>query len=273
MARIPLFGLAAFALCAALAGCNDNNKNGSAALVEDNDTLAKQLDTQNARLNELGAQLQREKTRADDLAAQLAACQETAAVPGPAGDGAGTVSVKGWDNIPGVEASVVNGDLHLAIASNLLFDSGKTSLKDSSKRSLDQVATKVKEAFPNREILVVGHTDGDPIRKSSFASNYHLGFERAFQVRAYLEKKGLAGSQMALASYGPDQPKGSKDASRRVEIVVTRSEALAGSVKSETPKNAASHADKSKATVKKSAAKTATPAKSTSSKKTSTPGK
>lgn len=271
MARIPLFGLAAFALCAALAGCNDNNKNGSAALVDDNDTLAKQLDTQNTRLNELGAQLQREKTRADDLAAQLAACQENAAVPPPAGDGA--VSVKGWDNIPGVEASVVNGDLHLSIASNLLFDSGKISLKDSSKRSLDQVATKVKEAFPNREILVVGHTDGDPIRKSTFASNYHLGFERAFQVRAYLEKKGISSSQMALASYGPDQPKGSKEASRRVEIVVTRSEALAGSVKSETPKNAATHADKSKATVKKSASKTATPAKSTSSKKTSTPGK
>ena len=45
-------------------------------------------------------------------------------------------------------------------------------------------------------------------------------FERAFAVRDYLASKGVAGNRIYLASYGPDVPRGNKQQSRRVEVVV-----------------------------------------------------
>lgn len=258
MALLKYGSLPALALCAVLVGCNDNKQNGTSALMDDNETLTKQLEDKNARLNELGAQMQRERDRADALATQLAECQEGAAsAPPPATVAAETQDFAG---IPGVDARVEGSDLYLTIANSLLFDSGKTALKDSSKRTLDQVATKIKELYPSRQIYVVGHTDNDPIRKSSFSTNYHLGFERAYRVREYLGKKGLANNHMALMSYGPDQPQGTKDGSRRVEIVVTGAEVVAASSKTEAPRNAP------KAAAKEPAKTKAAPAKSTATK-------
>ncbi len=48
----------------------------------------------------------------------------------------------------------------------------------------------------------------------------HLGYERAFAVRQHLLSNGVTASRMYLASHGPDEPRTTKAASRRVEIVV-----------------------------------------------------
>ncbi len=259
MAFMKLCTLPALALCVALVGCNDNKENGTAALMDDNESLAKQLEDKNARLNELGAQLQRERDRGEQLSSDLAACQAAAAggeVP-PAVVAAG--DAKDFEGIAGVDARMQGNDLYLTIADSLLFDSGRTTLKDSSKRTLDQVAGKIKYLYPDRQVIVVGHTDADPIRKSTFATNYHLGFERAFRVREYLGKKGMVEQQMALLSYGPDHPQGSKERSRRVEIVVTdtpvTSAATKSASKTEAPRNAAAAASKAPAAKKTSTAK------------------
>lgn len=258
-----LFGLGALAICVALTGCDQNKPSATTALADDHTSVVNQEEME-TRLRDLGAQMQRERDRADALATQLAACQEGTAPP-PAET---TADASQFSGIPGVEATAVGGEIHLAIASSLLFDSGKTSLKDTSKKSLDQVASKLKELYPNRQILVVGHTDADPIRKSTYATNYHLGFERAFRVREYLGKKGLPDGQMALVSYGPDHPQSTKERSRRVEIVVTDGEAVAKAGKSEKPRNAATAATKNAAPAKTTAAK-----KAPAGKKTSAPSK
>lgn len=264
MALLRMCALPALALCVALVGCNDSKQNGTAALMDDNESLAKQLEQKNTRLNELGTQLQRERDRNDQLASQLAACQEGTLTD--AGGAHETVSMdaKDFQGIAGVDARVEGNKLYLTIADNLLFDSGKTSLKDSSRKTLDQLAAKIKDRYPDRQIVVVGHTDSDPIRKSAFTTNYHLGFERAFRVREYLSKHGLSDGQMALMSYGPNQPQGSKEKSRRVEIVVTDELALAKGAKIETPRNAAATASKSPAK-KGTSPKPGTPAKKASS--------
>jgi flagellar motor protein MotB len=258
MACFKVYALPTLALCVALTGCKDNKAGDSTAVVEDHNAVAKQLDDQGTRLNEMGLQLQRERDRADALATQLAECQENAgSAPPPA---TGVADASQFNGIPGVEATMVGNEIRLTIASNLLFDSGKTTLRDASKKSLDQVATRIKDLYPDRQIMVVGHTDSDPIRKSTYATNYHLGFERAFRVREYLGKKGLSDQQMALASYGPDLPQGSKDRSRRVEIVVKATEVVAGAAKSETPRNASAAASKSATSAKTSTAKGTTKA-------------
>ena len=79
---------------------------------------------------------------------------------------------------------------------------------------LDAVASVLIGSYAGKTIRVGGHTDRDPIRKSGFKSNYHLGFERGYAVRDYLVKKGVASERIYLASYGPNRPRGTKSKSR-----------------------------------------------------------
>ena len=114
----------------------------------------------------------------------------------------------------------IPGNVDIAVEGDVLFDSGKTTLKASAKKSLDQIAQVLKTTYAGKEIVIEGHTDTDPIKRSGFKTNYHLGFERAFAVREFLISKGVTAERISLSSFGPNQPLGSKAKSRRVEVVV-----------------------------------------------------
>jgi outer membrane protein OmpA-like peptidoglycan-associated protein len=236
----------ALALVATLAGCNDSQKKAQSDLLDQNDELTKQLAEKDDKLNALGEQLARVQQQATDLQGQLEECNNRAAAPAPAEEAVAVADAKDFQGIEGVEATVQGDDIHLTIANSLLFDSGKTVLRDSAKKSLDKVSSTIKEKYGTREILVVGYTDSDPIRKSTFSTNYHLGFERAFAVRGYLDRKGVSGSHMGLMSFGPDRPAGSKEKSRRVEVIVTGNDAPAVA-STEEPRNQPAAASKAKA--------------------------
>ena len=120
----------------------------------------------------------------------------------------------------GVSASRIGNEVHVNIEGDVLFDSGKTSLKESAKKSLAKIADVIKKQYAAKPIRVAGFTDTDPIKHSQFKTNYHLGFERAFAVREYLVSKGLAGKEISLSSFGPDVPMKTKEKSRRVEVIV-----------------------------------------------------
>lgn len=236
----------ALALVATLAGCNDAQKNAQSELLNQNEDLAKQLTDKDDRLNALGEQLARVQQQANDLQSQLDECNQRAAAPMPAAEEVVVADAKDFQGIEGVEATVHGDDIHLTIANSLLFDSGKTVLKDGAKKSLDKISSAIKEKYGDREILVVGYTDTDPIRRTAFSTNYHLGFERAFAVRGYLDRKGVAGPHMGLMSFGPDRPAGTKEKSRRVEVIVTGKDAPAVA-STEEPRNDAPAAAKSTA--------------------------
>ena len=249
MPSTRMMSLPAVLLCAALVGCNDKQKTAQDDILRQNDELTKELSSKNDSLNSMGEQLARLQQVNSDLEAQLAECTRQAAAPAAAGP-ATVADARDFHGIEGVEATVEGDDIHLTIANSLLFDSGKTVLKDGAKRSLDTIASKVKEKYPDREIMVVGHTDTDPIRRTAFASNYHLGFERAYAVRGYLDRKGVTGAHMGLVSFGPDRPESSKDRSRRVEVIVTGKAAPgpdAAVTRAEAPKNAPKAAAKAPA--------------------------
>jgi outer membrane protein OmpA-like peptidoglycan-associated protein len=236
----------ALALVATLAGCNDAQKNAQSELLNQNEDLAKQLSDKDDRLNALGEQLARVQQQANDLQSQLDECNQRAAAPMPAAEEVVVADAKDFQGIEGVEATVQGDDIHLTIANSLLFDSGKTVLKDGAKKSLDKISSAIKEKYGDREILVVGYTDTDPIRRTAFSTNYHLGFERAFAVRGYLDRKGVAGAHMGLMSFGPDRPAGTKEKSRRVEVIVTGKDAPAVA-STEEPRSDAPAAAKSTA--------------------------
>jgi len=272
MASTRILALPVIALAAAvLVGC-DENKTAANDVLQQNEALTKQLAEKDDKLNALGSQLASSEARVSDLQQQLSACQQQTVAGAPAGDG-NAVDTKAFKGIDGVEVTVEGNDIHLTIANSLLFDSGKTGLKDSARHTLDTIAQKVKELYPNREIVVIGHTDSDPIRKSAFPTNYHLGFERAFAVREYLGKKGVTENHVALMSFGPDQPEPTKEKSRRVEVVVTGNESKAvAKAKTETPKDAPAAAAKSPAKKGTSATTKSTTKSSTTSSKSTPSG-
>ena len=124
-------------------------------------------------------------------------------------------------NLPaGVSAEWQGTELVLIIEGDVLFDSGKTSLKNNAMTTLDTLMATITKTYPNKKLRLEGFTDSDPIKKSGFKSNYHLAFERAYTVGQYMETKGFKGDEISYASYGAQEPRGSKAKSRRVEIAV-----------------------------------------------------
>jgi flagellar motor protein MotB len=72
-------------------------------------------------------------------------------------------------------------------------------------------------------VFVDGHTDPDPIAKTKgmWQDNLDLSAERARAVAKYLTSQGgLTSKNVDARAFGSTQPKKTKDASRRVEIVV-----------------------------------------------------
>lgn len=120
---------------------------------------------------------------------------------------------------------------------DILFASGSARLRRDAVPLLKDFA-RVMNSGPARElnILVVGHTDDEPIVRPSTAerhpTNWHLSTNRANAVAVALAKSGLSESRMGTAGYNQFQPAvanrgdGEKQRNRRVEIYVLAPQAV-----------------------------------------------
>jgi outer membrane protein OmpA-like peptidoglycan-associated protein len=196
------------ATIALLAGCTTDLQKHNALLTKENGDLRLQLGERNSALADAQQELRDKDLEISQLRRNLENGQQPLA------------QVTGFEEIPNVSTAFGAGEITVAVESDVLFASGKASLKSAAKQSLDDVATVLNRSYADHLIRVAGHTDSDPIRKSGYKSNYHLGFERAYAVRDYLVTRGVDAQRVSTASYGPDQPLTTKAASRRVEIVV-----------------------------------------------------
>jgi len=104
------------------------------------------------------------------------------------------------------------------VSGDVLFDSGQTSLKAAAKKELDKIASKIKSNHAGASVRVEGYTDSDPIKKSKWGTNEALSKARADAVASYLSQKGVG--DVSAVGMGSANPKATKAASRRVEIVV-----------------------------------------------------
>src|SRR5690349_6324539 len=77
----------------------------------------------------------------------------------------------------------------VTLSADVLFDFGKSSLKDAGKQKLDELADRLQGAQLD-EIRIVGHAD----RIGSAQGNKRLSEERAKTVKAYLESRANARS-------------------------------------------------------------------------------
>ncbi len=198
------------AIVALVAGCESSAQKQNGTLLSENETLRQQLATNSAALEQADR----------DRQAALARAQAAEAQTKPSESDSTTVDTGAFAGIEGVTATAQGENIHVSIEGDVLFDSGKDSLKSGAKSSLDKIIGIIKDNYSAKPIDVAGFTDTDPIKYSDFKNNYYLGFERAYAVREYLISKGMNGKQISLSSFGPDQPLDTKAKSRRVDIVV-----------------------------------------------------
>lgn len=148
-------------------------------------------------------------------AEQQSAPSNLSAATGGFGNGMGD----GGDMPSGMRMNT-RGDVVLTVAGDVLFPSGQVTLKADGRRELDRIARMIMSQYSGNTVRVEGYTDSDPIRKSSWKSNERLSSERALAVEQYLVGRGVDADRIYSAAMGAAKPKSSKQASRRVEIVI-----------------------------------------------------
>ena len=115
------------------------------------------------------------------------------------------------------------------LSDRILFDSGKSDLKESGTEALQKISA-VLAKVKDRRIDVEGHTDDVPIAKElerQFATNWELSVSRATNVVRFLENHGVASNRLAavgMSQYWPTANNASKNGrqlNRRIEIVLS----------------------------------------------------
>jgi chemotaxis protein MotB len=116
------------------------------------------------------------------------------------------------------------------IEESILFDSGKADIKPEGRRKLQDVMRQIDQRldWADREIIVVGHTDADPIKHSAklWKDNWDLSANRAMAVVREMVRAGAQPKRLVAAGRGEFAPKATnttkagKAQNRRVQIVV-----------------------------------------------------
>ena len=126
-----------------------------------------------------------------------------------------------------VKLEMMEKGLVITFLADVLFDSGKASIRPEAYASLDKVARVLRENVPNLKLGIEGHTDDQPIKYSGWKSNWELSAARALSVLHYLiDEKGISPQRLKPSACGEYQPVASNDTkegrhlNRRVEVVI-----------------------------------------------------
>lgn len=117
------------------------------------------------------------------------------------------------------------GRMVIELADNILFDSGRTDIKEDGRLALQELAAVLQEV-DDRNFLVAGHTDNVPISSGRFSSNWELSTARAVEVVKFLQEQGVDPTNLAAAGYGEFDPvadnedREARALNRRIEIIL-----------------------------------------------------
>jgi len=122
-----------------------------------------------------------------------------------------------------IKISFRKGRMIVELASAVLFDSGKTELKEEGQKALADLVEAFGEVH-DRDLLIAGHTDNVPIKTRRFKSNWELSTQRAVVVVDFMIEKGFPAEHLGAAGYGDVDPVGDNSteegraSNRRIEI-------------------------------------------------------
>ena len=117
--------------------------------------------------------------------------------------------------------------MRIILTGDLLFETGNAELNQSSKVSLQKIASVVRD-IPYM-INVVGHTDNIPMHSEKYATNWELSVARASTVARFLvEEMNMNPQQFVVSGYSsfrpmrPNTNARNRSVNRRVEIIISK---------------------------------------------------
>ncbi|WP_186764395.1 OmpA/MotB family protein [Pistricoccus aurantiacus] len=128
-------------------------------------------------------------------------------------------------SLEGVEITPVDQGIRLRIQDQLLFSTGRDTLRSSGYETVKQLLDIVERY--HGEISVEGHTDNIDIKTSHYPSNWELSTARATAIVRYFLEAGIDPSRVRAIGYADTRPLASNDtaagraANRRVEVILT----------------------------------------------------
>lgn len=119
------------------------------------------------------------------------------------------------------DVSSSGGVVTVHLESEILFASGEAELSKRGKEVLAKIGDVLKP-LANKQILVGGHTDDNPIHTARFPSNWELSTARAVNVVHFLvDTVGVDPHKLTAAGYSQYHPRSSERAlNRRIEILL-----------------------------------------------------
>jgi chemotaxis protein MotB len=124
-----------------------------------------------------------------------------------------------------VQVKFRNGVMLVALPSEVLFPSASADLSDPGKMAVMEVGVILKN-LPERQFMIVGHTDSLPIKSAVYKDNWELSTARALTVTKFLVSAGLDAKRLVAAGHGEHDPvasnkgKDGRDKNRRIEIIL-----------------------------------------------------
>lgn len=145
----------------------------------------------------------------------------------------------------GLKVNIRKNRMIISLPGDILFDSGKTDLKDEGKQVLREVAKVIRNdrTLLERDFQVAGHTDNKPLKGGPYLDNWGLSLMRARQVLVFLITPtditpsgyganrvepggGLPSNRWSPSGYGETDPVVANNSpdnmqkNRRVELIV-----------------------------------------------------
>jgi chemotaxis protein MotB len=207
---VPLVGIVLVSL---LSGCTDYKKKYDYLNVE-HQNLKGRYENMQTEKQALADRISQDQQTIDELRRQIEQLNQTPA------------KATGFGDEYDVKFDAAAGTITVTLPNTILFDSGKATLKNATSKELDHILGVLKDKYSGKQIDVVGHTDTEPIKKSTWKDNWELSAQRALSVTRYLVDHGIPDKQVEASGCGSSRPIASnstadgKTKNRRVEIVV-----------------------------------------------------
>jgi len=126
-----------------------------------------------------------------------------------------------------IKLQMMEKGLVITVVGDLIFDSGKATIRPEAYSLLDKVSRVLKENMGDFNIGIEGYTDNVPITHSGWKSNWELSTARSLSVLPLLvNEKGISPQRLSAIGFGEYRPIATnataegRKLNRRVEIVI-----------------------------------------------------
>jgi len=105
-----------------------------------------------------------------------------------------------------VKVEKVKDTIRFTILNEVLFAKGSFDLQSEGLAALEHLLELIGKQYPERDLVIEGHTDDQPYRDPEKFSNWELSANRALAVLRYFQDRGVAPERLSVAAFGQYRP-------------------------------------------------------------------